>query len=497
MYLNPATLHRRYSMEQPYQVFSKKFREISVQMAGEKGVAVCPQTLGPVVAYQILEAEYNFEARAIRRIVDYWYFEIMHPNLKAATDFALVGALLFHAIKTYRPKADDGSLVASVASLLVGPVDTEAGPPTQMGSKTGSGEALQELEAMVGLQNVKEQVTTLSNVLMINKERREKGLRTTSSPLHCVFLGNPGTGKTTVARILAKLFKDMGLLSKGHLVEVDRSTLVGQYIGHTAKHTTAAIDEAMGGVLFIDEAYSLHRSDEGKDFGIEAIETLLKRMEDDRDKFSVIVAGYKDQMVDFMASNPGLQSRFNRQILFEDYSPDEMLQIFLDMAEERDYKVGRKARGRLKALFVDHFHNPTATFANGRTVRNIFNQAVENQANRVVALETRDEDDYLFINTEDIPKVKVKEEDTPASEIVPYRTKPAFRTGVITYYNVSKGFGFLDSGGESFFFHINQVEEAIRDSGKFGGVEVTFLEVMKPGINPEKPAGVAAKVVLR
>lgn len=188
---------------------------------------------------------------------------------------------------------------------------------------------MKELDSLIGLKSVKDEISELRNFIKIQQMRKSQGLKTSHISYHCVFTGNPGTGKTTVARIVAEIYRNMGILSKGHLVETDRSGLIAEYLGQTAVKTNQIIDSALDGVLFIDEAYSLvQKYSNSSDYGHEAVATLLKRMEDDRDRLVVILAGYGDEMKDFIDTNPGLQSRFNRYIHFEDYGVDELLAIF-------------------------------------------------------------------------------------------------------------------------------------------------------------------------
>lgn len=242
-----------------------------------------------------------------------------------------------------------------------------------------------QLQELVGLNAVKEEVATLVNFITVQKMRRSQGLKLPSVSYHCIFTGNPGTGKTTVARILAKTFKQLGILERGHLIETDRSGLVGEYVGQTAVKTNKVIDSALDGVLFIDEAYSLVNKD-SSDYGKEVIATLLKRMEDDRNRLIVILAGYTDEMQQFINSNPGLQSRFNRFIKFEDYTEDELCKIFITNIEKYEYSVTNSALEKLKRLIHTEFVNKDFNFGNARWVRNVFEKTLEAQANRLAAL---------------------------------------------------------------------------------------------------------------
>lgn len=242
--------------------------------------------------------------------------------------------------------------------------------------------SIDELNELIGLSETKKEITTLSNYIQMKLKRDEMGMKSPNLSLHCVFTGNPGTGKTTVARILAGIYKDMGLLKKGHLVETDRSGLIAEYVGQTAVKTNKKIDEALDGVLFIDEAYSLVQGAK-EDYGPEAISTLLKRMEDDRDRLVVIVAGYTKEMEDFINSNPGLQSRFNRYIHFTDYTAEELYDIFCLQMKKNEYTISEEASNRLKMILADALAHKGKDFGNARFVRNLFEKVIEHQANRL------------------------------------------------------------------------------------------------------------------
>ena len=264
------------------------------------------------------------------------------------------------------------------------------------------GTAEKELAGLIGLQTVKAEVSKLSNYVKMQQLRRQKGMMSVPVTYHCVFTGNPGTGKTTVARILAGIYRDMGVLRKGHLVETDRSGLVAEYVGQTAVKTNKLIDSALDGVLFIDEAYTLVQGGSGDSYGPEAVATLLKRMEDDRNRLVVILAGYSGPMKQFIDSNPGLRSRFNRFIHFDDYSSEELMAIFRLNASKYDYLLDHKAEERLRELFAEAVAVKDEHFGNARFVRNIFEKVMENQASRLASSTDITEDKLRTILSEDI-----------------------------------------------------------------------------------------------
>ena len=249
-------------------------------------------------------------------------------------------------------------------------------------------EVLGELDQLIGMQSVKTEVRKMAEFCQIARERENAGMKNAQLSYHCVFVGNPGTGKTTVARIMAKVFKALGILEKGHLVETDRSGLVAKYVGQTAAKTNEIIDSALGGVLFIDEAYTLVAGGE-KDYGQEAIATLLKRMEDDRDRLIVIVAGYPTEMKKFIDANPGLSSRFTRYINFPDYTTPELADMFRMYAKKSHYKLSPEMDKYLNAAMAYLTKNRDRNFGNGRFVRNLFEKAVERQAGRLVRQQER------------------------------------------------------------------------------------------------------------
>ena len=273
------------------------------------------------------------------------------------------------------------------------PAEEELPPPEKME------DLLSELDSYIGLGAVKEEVHNLINMVQVYKLRREHDLPTTDMSLHMVFTGNPGTGKTMMARMMARIYRSLGILSKGQLVEVDRSGLVAGYVGQTALKTQKVIEKAMGGVLFVDEAYALNGKSEN-DFGQEAIDTLLKAMEDHRDDLVVIVAGYTDLMDKFIHSNPGLESRFNRFLLFEDYSLDELMAIF-KMRCGKGYTLSPEAEPLVRDYIAEESADGDG-FGNARGVRNIFEHILVAQNNRLAKMESVTREDLMTLLPEDV-----------------------------------------------------------------------------------------------
>ena len=258
----------------------------------------------------------------------------------------------------------------------------------------------EELESLIGLDLIKKEVDGLINLVTVNKLRLQHGLKVEELSLHMVFSGNPGTGKTMIARLMSRIYHSLGILSKGHLIEVDRGGLVAGFVGQTAIKTREVIDKALGGVLFIDEAYALTTRG-GNDYGQEAVETLLKAMEDNREDLIVIVAGYVELMNEFVKSNPGLESRFNRFMYFPDYTLDEMIGIFDLRCKNSGYALAEDARELLRQIIREESQDNIG-FGNARGVRNLFEQAVSRQANRLAGQKNITREQLMAITGEDL-----------------------------------------------------------------------------------------------
>lgn len=265
-----------------------------------------------------------------------------------------------------------------------------------------------ELAGYVGLTHIKEEVQDLINLVTVYQMRKEHNLPVSDLSLHMVFSGNPGTGKTMIARLMARIYKTLGILESGHLVEVDRSALVAGYVGQTATKTMEVLEKAKGGVLFIDEAYTLSRGAEN-DFGQEAIDTMLKYMEDHRDEIVVIVAGYVELMEEFVHSNPGLESRFNRFMHFPDYTGEELMEIFKMRCEKNCYVLNKEAEAEVQT-YLSEASKTHKTFGNGRGVRNLFEKILVEQANRLASMNDITRERLMEVTVEDVQKVLKPEE---------------------------------------------------------------------------------------
>lgn len=312
-------------------------------------------------------------------------------------------AVLLYRFASILAKADgnvDEKETAWLASMVKFTESADKGRETAREGKDAP--ALQQLDKLIGLESVKEEVNKLTNFIKVQNLRKQKGMNAITISYHCVFTGNPGTGKTTVARIVAQIYRELGILKKGQLVETDRSGLVAEYVGQTAVKTNKIIDSALDGVLFIDEAYSLVQGG-GNDYGKEAIATLLKRMEDDRDRLVVILAGYDNEMKLFIDSNPGLQSRFNRYIHFSDYNAEELMAIFKLNLKKFDYELTNDAEQKISHLFSYAVSHKDQNFGNGRYARNVLEKTLENQATRLASVSEITEQMLRTIEENDIP----------------------------------------------------------------------------------------------
>ncbi len=299
-------------------------------------------------------------------------------------------------IRTGRPEDEASSPSPAPAS---GP---EAGDEPAPQPEETLEELLAQLDELCGLEKVKKDVKSLINLVKVRKMRQEHDLPVPPMSLHLVFMGNPGTGKTTVARLLAKLYHAIGVLSKGQLIEVDRSGLVAGFVGQTALKTQEAVNKALGGVLFIDEAYALANQENANDFGREAIEVILKAMEDHRDDLIVIVAGYTDLMGNFIHSNPGLESRFNKYFYFQDYDGPQLAEIFRSMCKKNGYTMDEATDRAAAEAFQVMYDRRDENFGNARDVRNVFENAIARQADRVAAMEDPGKDDLMAFTIADL-----------------------------------------------------------------------------------------------
>ena len=264
---------------------------------------------------------------------------------------------------------------------------------------------LADLNTLVGMENIKQEINTLINFLKVQKLRQMRGLTQMPLSLHMVLAGPPGTGKTTVARLIGRIYRALGFLPSGHLIETDRAGLVAPFVGQTALKVDEMVEKALGGILFIDEAYALmpRGGQNGQDFGLEAIETLLKRMEDQRGKLAVIIAGYGDELHRFLEANPGVKSRFNRYFYFEHYKPQEMADIFTTFCSEHQLTLTSEAHTLLLHHLTAVYHKRTRAFGNGRYARNLLEKTIERQANRIVHLEPITDELLCTLTQDDIP----------------------------------------------------------------------------------------------
>lgn len=328
----------------------------------------------------------------------------MEFSSKQVTTMVVAGSFAIMAVVTMvAGLSDEDNEKNGQESGLVESKDVDEEKDSIIVNEPLEGDPYKELDELIGLDAVKQEVRSLANFVRLQKQRQDKGLKTPKMSYHLVFTGSPGTGKTTVARIVARIYKDLGILKKGHTVETDRSGLVAEYMGQTAVKTNAVIDSAMNGVLFIDEAYALVPEDgRGSDYGQEAISTLLKRMEDDRDKLVVIIAGYTNEMKRFIDSNPGLQSRFSRYINFPDYTAEELVDIFHMYMRKNEYTISASADEMLRERMDYVVAHKDRNFGNARYVRNVFEKAIQQQANRLSGRSGLDSRQLMELTSEDL-----------------------------------------------------------------------------------------------
>jgi hypothetical protein len=376
------------------------------QLDAEKGTKHVEQTIHAIYKFAqvVVKADGDVSMQEMEALSQIW--QMLH-HYQAIDSYKSGLQTAASQVKTVSPPSSQPSVPSSPTSPAPPPPPPDAPSPPKTGDELADilAQAMAELNDLVGLDNIKEEVKTLANFLKVQKIREDRGLAQTTVSLHAVFCGPPGTGKTTIGRLMSRIYQGLGFLQKGHLVETDRAGMVAGYIGQTAKRVDEVVDSALNGVLFVDEAYALvPRGDGGgRDFGQEAVDVLLKRMEDNRDRLVVIVAGYTDEMTTFVESNPGLKSRFNRYFYFEDYKPEDLLAIFEKMAEKGHFRLTDATRKTLLRLFEELYVRRDRTFGNARVARNLFEKSIERQANRLAVLSSLSDEVLTTLLPEDIP----------------------------------------------------------------------------------------------
>ena len=375
------------------------YKYVNKDGSPDKRVTDNPST--PKISTGELEAEeYNMEYMFSnqRAVEEFWekYLEFIKASHHAASTKEIAKELSKEITTGIANKTLTEENAEEIAETIIAKGKEEVSSIT---NSKQSYDPYGELDSLIGLENVKEEVKTLANLVRVQQARKEEGLKNSALSYHLVFTGNPGTGKTTIARIIASIYKDLKILKKGHLVETDRSGLVAEYLGQTAVKTNAVIDKALDGVLFIDEAYTL--TDDQDSYGKEAVATLLKRMEDDRDRLVVILAGYTNNMARFITTNPGLESRFNRYIDFPDYSSDELYKIFMTLIKKYEYIIDAEAEIYIQELIQSEVTSKGELFGNARFIRNLFEKVLANQANRLAKEQNLSADCLRTIKKED------------------------------------------------------------------------------------------------
>lgn len=381
------------------EVIGRSYKYVNKDGSPDMRVANNPST--PKISTGKLESEeYNFEYMFSNQQAVEDFFDKYIEFIRIATYTAETKNIAAGLAQELKDGVANKSITEDNAETVVEEIYAKGvAKVAPMVNSKQSLNPYEELEGLIGLNNVKQEIKTLANLVKVQQARKEEGLKNSTLSYHLVFTGNPGTGKTTIARIIASIYKDLKILKKGHLVETDRSGLVAEYLGQTAVKTNAVIDTALDGVLFIDEAYSL--TDENDSYGKEAVATLLKRMEDDRDRLVVILAGYTENMTHFIVTNPGLESRFNKYIEFTDYNAEELFQIFMRLAHKYDYLVDEEAKQIIKDLINIEIESKDKQFGNARFVRNLFENILANQANRLANNNTLSSESLRTIVKED------------------------------------------------------------------------------------------------
>lgn len=398
-YEGSYTLSEDQKVPRDAEVIGRGYKYVNKDGSPDMRVANNPST--PKISTGKLESdEYNFEYMFSNQQIVEDFFDKYIEFIRIATYTAETKNIATELVQELKDGLENKSITEDNAEAVVEEIYAKSvAKVAPIANSKQSLNPYEELEGLIGLNNVKQEIKTLANLVKVQQARKDEGLKNSTLSYHLVFTGNPGTGKTTIARIIASIYKDLKILKKGHLIETDRSGLVAEYLGQTAVKTNAVIDTALDGVLFIDEAYSL--TDENDSYGKEAVATLLKRMEDDRDRLVVILAGYTENMTHFIMTNPGLESRFNKYIEFTDYNAEELFQIFMRLTHKYDYNIDEEAQQIIKELINKKIESKDKQFGNARFVRNLFENILASQANRLAKEKNLSADDLRLIKKED------------------------------------------------------------------------------------------------